>query len=32
MWSGNTVYYGSDRNGRRANLWAYDLERRRIAR
>ena len=26
MWSGNTVYYCSDRDGRRANLWAYDLD------
>ena len=25
MWHGNTIYYCSDRGGRNANLWAYDL-------
>src|SRR6266571_7534727 len=27
MWYRRTVYYASDRDGRRANLWAYDLDR-----
>jgi len=27
MWHGRTVYYCSDRNGRTANLWAYDVDR-----
>jgi len=26
MWHGRTVYYCSDRGGRTANLWAYDLD------
>ena len=26
MWHGRTVYYSSDREGRRSNLWAYDLD------
>ncbi|HEU4403083.1 MAG TPA: S41 family peptidase [Candidatus Polarisedimenticolia bacterium] len=26
MWHGRTIYYASDRGGRTANLWAYDLE------
>jgi tricorn protease len=26
MWHGRTVYYASDRGGRTANLWAYDLD------
>ena len=26
MWSGRTIYYCSDRDSRRANLWAYDLD------
>ena len=26
MWHGRTVYYCSDRDGRRANIWAYDLD------
>ena len=26
MWHGNTVYYCSDRDGRTANLWAYDVD------
>jgi tricorn protease len=28
MFHGRTLYYCSDRNGRTANLWAYDLDRR----
>jgi len=27
MWHGRTIYYASDRGGRTANLWAYDLDR-----
>jgi tricorn protease len=26
MWHGRTIYYCSDRGGRTANLWAYDLD------
>jgi tricorn protease len=26
MWHGRTIYYASDRGGRTANLWAYDLD------
>ena len=26
MWHGRTLYYSSDRGGRTANLWAYDLD------
>lgn len=26
MWHGRTIYYSSDRGGRTANLWAYDLD------
>ncbi len=26
MWIGHTIYYCSDQGGRRANLWAYDVD------
>ncbi|HEY6866860.1 MAG TPA: hypothetical protein VI792_06365, partial [Candidatus Eisenbacteria bacterium] len=26
MWVGHTIYYCSDQGGRRANLWAYDVD------
>ncbi len=26
MWHGRTIYYSTDRGGRTANIWAYDLD------